>query len=577
MVLKVMMPFVFAMLAACATKGSESSDNSLLEEKGAVLAEQKAEPQEAKTEISPDVLFLLMTAEIAGQRGEYGVALDGYLRASERVKDVEVAKRAAKIALYVQDDARLKQALDIWLEEDPDSLDARYLMAIAELKAGDRQAAFDDIEFISLKDSVDFDVKAISMVKNLRDQRSVALAYQVFSDLSSKYPDNAKLYYILALMDAQAKKFRSAQLGVSKALEIEPEWTKALLLQAQLYISQGKLADATRVLQALDEHEESVQIKEQIVQLLIQQGRFEEAEDSLQDLIASYPDNKELKFKLALVYLQTRQVKSARSILKNLAVDAEYRDRASFYLGRMDAQNKRYAEALVWFDAVSVGTYKYEASMSAVLMLMDAERYKDALLRINKLKTEYPDKANDIVLLEAEVYSQQHLYQQGFDVLSSGLLNDPENKKILYARALIAEKLGMLETLEDDLKYILEKNPNDANALNALGYTLTDRTTRYKEAQAYLDKALAIKPNEPVIMDSYGWLLFKLNRFEESYQYLQRAYSLQPQAEIAGHLIEVLWALQRKNEAQSLLVKALAKNPDDAVLLELEARFLSDN
>ncbi|GFO75009.1 hypothetical protein BPLS_P2001 [Bathymodiolus platifrons methanotrophic gill symbiont] len=578
MVLKVMMLLGFIMLTACATKGSESSINPVAEEQNPELvSEQKALPQAGKTEISPDVLFLLMTAEIAGQRGQYELALDGYLRASERVKDVEVIKRAAKIALYVQDDAKLKQALDLWLEEEPDSLDARYLVAVAALKSGDRQGAFDNIEFISLKDAVDFDAKAIAMVKNLQNPQSVALAYQVFSDLSAQYPDNPKLYFVLALMDAQAQKLRLAEANVSKALELDPQWVKALMLQAQLYISRGKLTAAIGVLQQVDEHEESVQIKEQIAQLLMQQGRFSEAEDVLQGLIEKHPENKGLNFKLALVYLQTGQEDSARNILQALVIDKEFRDRASFYLGRIDAKAKRFDEALIWFDVISAGPYRYEASMSSVFILIEQKQYELALLRLKSLKADFPDKASDLVLVESELYSQQHLYQQSFDVLTSELLNAPDNKKILYARALVAEKLDKLQVLEDDLKYILEKDPNDANALNALGYTLVDKTNRYAEAQGYLDKAIAIKPNEPIIMDSYGWVLFKLNRLEESRQYLQRAYDLQPQAEIAAHLIEVLWALQQSRQAQAVFAEAIEKTPDDPLLLELKVRLFGSD
>ena len=573
MVLKVMMLLSFLTLSACVTKNPQSISNP-------PEAEHKAKPgggeqQERKTAISPDVLFLLMTAEIAGQRGQYDLALDGYLRASERVKDIDVIKRAAKIALYVRDDAKLKQAVDLWLELEPDSLDARYLVAIAALKSGDQEVAYDNIEFVLLQDANNFDVQAISMIKELPNQQSMDLAHQVFADLSTKYPDNAQLYFVLALMDAQGHKLRPAQNNVNKALEIEPQWKKALLLQAQLYITQGKLAEATEALQQLDQLEESVQIKEQIAQLLIQQRRYAEAEEILQELIKDYPENNELQFKLALVYLQTEEEEAARNLLQDLVADPAYKDKAAFYLGSVDGKAKRNADALIWFDSIGSGPYTYDARISAILILMDDQRFQEAGTRLNSLKIKFPEKSLDLALVEAEVYTQQELYQQGFDVLTSALVNAPQNKKILYARALIAEKLGKLQILEDDLKYILEMDPNDANTLNALGYTLADKTTRYEEAQGYLDKAIAIKPHEPIIMDSYGWLLFKLGRLEEAKEYLQRAYDLEPQAEIAGHLIEVLWALQESRQAKKLLRKALAIDPDDTFLLELEERLLS--
>ena len=575
MVLKVMMLLSFLILSACVSKSSQSLSNA--PETANKTALGSDEKQERKTEISSDVLFLLMTAEIAGQRGQYDLALDGYMRASERVKDIDVIKRAAKIALYVRDDAKLKQAVDMWLEEEPDSLGARYLVAVAALNSGDRETAFTNTEFVLLQDDNNFDAQAISIVKQLTGQQSMDLAYQVFADLNAKFPDNAKLYFVLALMDVQTHKLRPAQDNVGKALAIEPQWKRALLLQSQLFITQGKLAAATEALQQIDELEKNEQIKEQVAQLLIQQGRFSEAEEILQEMIKKYSDNHELQFKLALVYLQTEQSEAARTILQDLVVDQEYKDRAAFYLGSMDGKAKQNGQALVWFDSIGAGPYQYDAGVSAILILMDEKRYQEAGLRINGLKTEFSGKSIDLALLEAEVYAQQDLDQQGFDVLTSALVNAPNNNKILYARALIAEKLGKLQILEDDLKYILEKDPDDANTLNALGYTLVDKTTRYDEAQIYLDKALAIKPHEPIIMDSYGWLLFKQGRLEEARKYLQRAYDLEPRAEIAGHLIEVLFALQQDKQAKELLGKALAKDPGDTYLLELEARLLSGN
>jgi tetratricopeptide (TPR) repeat protein len=403
------------------------------------------------------------------------------------------------------------------------------------------------------------------------------LAYQVFEALSIKYPGNEKLYFVQALMDVQGKRNRQAQLKIAKALVLEPNWVKALLLQAQLYIVQGKLAEATELLQRADTEKPRMQIREQIAQLLMQQGRFDEAQDVLQDLIVQAPENNELKFKLALVYLQVDKEAEARDILEALVDDPAYRDRAAFYLGRIEAKARHAKEALEWFDGIGTDPYKYEAGISSILILMDEQRFKKGLLRVQRMQTEYPQKKSDLVLIESEIYSQMQAYAKAFDVLTTALLEDADNHKILYARALIAEKLDKLDVLEDDLKYILEKNPNNVSALNALGYTLADKTNRYAEAKVYLDKAIALKPNDAIIMDSYGWLLFKLNKVSEAYQYLQRAYELEPQAEIAAHLVDVLWVMGEESEARAILSDALQKNPSDSLLIEVKERLLGKN
>lgn len=570
-----MIAAVFLMLAACTTMDSDGLLNNEPEEKQArSVTEEKAPAQFKETEISPEVLFQLMTAEIAGQRKQYKVALEGYLRASRQVKDPEVIKRAAKIALYVQDEAKLGQVLDLWLESEPESLDARYLMAIAALKSGDKQAATENIDFILNRDVEGFDSKAIGMVKNLNTPQNSALAYQVFAELSVKYPENAQLYFIQALLDAQVNKVEQAQSGIARALELKPRWMKALILQAQLYIAVDKLPEATEALTRAVEVQDSVRLREQIVQLLIQQRRLEEAQDAVSSLMSRYPENKGLKFKAALVYLQTGEEEQARDILETLVIEKGFRDKSAFYLGRMDAKAKRFDEALKWLDAVGMKPYRFDAGVSAILIRMDLKRYELALDNIKALRKDYPMKKNELALLESEIYSQKGLPQQGFDILTAALAEDSENNRVLYARALMAEKLGQLQVLEDDLKHILRKDPQDANALNALGYTLVDKTTRYQEAKTYLDQALSIKPNEPVILDSYGWLLFKLQRLDESLVYLQRAFDKVPQAEIAAHLVEVLWALEKQVQARAVLTEALEKNPNDKLLLDVRQRLL---
>lgn len=578
-----MVVMAFFVLTGCVSKKTGEILESTKQEEIAVKVETQVTTNvvtpvsDGETEISSETLFLLMTAELAGQRSQYELALDSYLHASEQVKNIDVIKRATKIALYIQDDKKLKKTLDLWLDVDPESLDARYLMVVNALRANDKKGAVDYIDYILIRNGSDLDVKGVAMIKNLKNQQSVDLAYQVFSEASARYPNNAKVYFLLSLLDARANRGQQAESHIAKALQLEPHWVKAMLLQSQLYIATGNLSDATHVLQRAVTEKENLPIREQIAQLLMQQLRFEEAENVLQDLIDKLPENKELKFKLALAHLQTGKGQQARNILQGLVEYKSYRDKAAFYLARVDAQEKHYDDALQWFAVVQAEPFKREAEVSMALILMDQKRYEEALVRVHALEAQYSEEGSEIVLIKSEIYSLQGLDQEGFDALSAGLLAEPENVKILYARALVAEKLGNLQVLEDDLHYILEKNPKDVNALNALGYTLVDKTARYDEAKIYLDKAIALQPNEPIILDSYGWLLFKQNKLSESLVYIKRAYGMQPLSEIAAHLVEILWALQQKKEAQDILSNALVKMPDDELLLKVKLKILGNH
>jgi len=572
-VIKIIALNSFFMLAACAGLEVEPQKEAPID----VKKVSESDELEKQTAISPKVMFLLLTAEVAGQRGQYGIALDGYLRAAAIEKDIDVIKRSASIAVFLRDEKKLDKAVGYWLEIDENDLEARYLKAVAAIQGGREAVAIEQVNFILDKAPQDFDVRMQIIVKNLHKREDFRVAYDVFTALNTQHPANETFYFILAYLDYQSKQYLPAQQKLKQALEIKNRWVKALLLQGQVYIGQNKLELATESLQQAVAEEENAKISEQIAQLLINQNRFKEALNVLEDLSDKDPSNNATKMQQALVLLQLdRGSDKAEKILIDLVEIAEYRDQGLYYLGRIAASKKQYQSALNWFDAVGEGKYKYEANVSIVLVLMKDNQLNDALLRIEQVKQAYPQKADKLVLIESEVLSRKKQYQQAFDVLSSALLKSPDNSDIIYARALMAEKTGDIKTLEDDLKYILEKRPNDATALNALGYTLADKTERYEEARGYIEKALAIKPNEAVFIDSYGWLLFKMNRFEEAKKQLEKAYILQPQAEIAGHLVEVLSALNQHKEAKELLIKALKLNDNDEYLLSLKQKMLSE-
>lgn len=562
------------LLAACA-------DFKLIEQSEAPVAvkevEEKSQAVESKTAINPKVMFLLLTSELAGQRGEYRLALDGYLRAAAITNDLEVVKRASSIAVFLQDEKKLEEAVAYWLMIDANDLEARQLKAIAAIQAGKNSIAIEQINFVLANAPNDFNLRMQVIMKSLRKPKAVQVAYDVFSELSLQHPANESFYFVRAYVDYQAKRFSQAQKNIDQALAIKEDWVKALLLQGQIFISQNKLALATESLQQAVAKKENTKISEQIVQLLINQTRFEEALKILKDLQEKAPSDNAIKMRISLVLLQINKVhEDAEVLLLELVESPAYKNQASYYLGRIAASKRQNQTAINWFNSVGEGKYQYEAKVSVVLLLMKTPDLAEALTHVRIIKSQHPNKLSELTLIESEVLSRGKDYQQAYDVLSGALLKDAENSDILYARALIAEKLGNMKALEEDLKYILEKKPNDATALNALGYTLVDKTTRYQEARLYIERALAVKPNEAVFIDSYGWLFYKMGDYVAARKYLEKAYAMVPQAEIAGHLVEVYVALNEVELAKDLLSEALKMNKNDEYLLLLKKQLLKD-
>ena len=228
-----------------------------------------------------------------------------------------------------------------------------------------------------------------------------------------------------------------------------------------------------------------------------------------------------------------------------------------------------------WFDRAEASGFGFDADMAAASLLLNQKRLEEAEARIKRMDSKYPDQHLRILMLKAELYNQWGKHQEAYDVLTIALKAAPENRDVLYARALIAERLNKLDVLESDLRKILAENPEDVGALNALGYTLTDRTQRYDEAEKYLQKAISLQPDEAVIVDSYGWLQFKRGKYELALEYLRKAYATQPENEIAAHIAEVLWVMGKKKEAKEFFEPIFNKFPDDEYLLKFKRHFLS--
>lgn len=536
----------------------------------------KTKHREAKRDIDPDVLFMLLTAELAGQRGQYDVALEGYMEAAKRVNDPRFSERAAMIAMYMKDSNKTNEAVSLWLRQDPKNMTARKIAALSAFRAGDKQKAVEHLDVLLKADPADFEKSLFELASALQKDGNVTFIYDVLEALSLKHPNQAVVYFIQSLLATEMKNKELAEMKIQQALAIQPDWDKALILQAQIAVFSGDLDKAKRLLRnASLKYPENDKIKKLLAQVLIKAGEYEEAGEVYKGIILANPKDIEGQFALGLVHLQLDRDGKAEEIFKKLLDQPDWQYQASFYLGKIEEKRGNTQKALVWFDKVTDGPFVFEASISAVSLLAKNKQFDEAGSRLSLSQNQFPKQKLRIVLMRAELLNQQKQYEQAFNLLTAALADLPDQKDLLYTRALMAERIGKLDVLETDLKKILAKYPDNAEALNALGYTLLDKTDRYAEAEKYLQHALRLQPDEAVILDSYGWLQFKLGSAEKALEYLQQAYAKQQENEIAAHLAEVLWALGKKAEAKKLFAKAIKNAPEDEYLLDFQQRILN--
>jgi tetratricopeptide (TPR) repeat protein len=463
------------------------------------------------------------------------------------------------------------------MEKDSSNLGARKFAVLLAVKNSDHAVALESLDVMLTHDPAGFESSLLETLKLFEKEGRVQFTYNVLEDLNKIHPQQPELLFVQAVYASVIPDSVLAQDKITQVLQLQPDWTRAIIFQAQLSGRAGDMVKARTYLEkAVKQSPEDVQLRKLLIEVMINTGAFDDAIRVCQKVLDEKPDDAESLFSLALIYMQRNQYEKSEYYLEKLVTKPNWEDQASYYLGKVEQERHHPDKALSWFDKVGQGNYSFDADLAAVSLLLNQKRLDEVEQRVRHMESKYPEQKLRILMIKAELYNQQGKYQQAFDELTLALKDVPDNRDVLYARALVAERINKLDVLEADLHQILQKNPDDVGALNAMGYTLTDKTTRYDEAEKYLDQALKLQPDEAVIVDSYGWLQFKRGKLDLALEYLKKAYAKEPENEIAAHVAEVLWVMGNTREAKDIFENAYKKSPDDEYLQQFKQRFLSD-
>lgn len=538
-------------------------------------AEQSVpEPVEVPSRpLDEEVLFDIMVAEIAGQRHQYQESLRYYLRAARRSADPGVAERAVRVALFARDYDAALEALDIWRDASPGQPAAVQTSVTLHLRRGELDAAADDLaEVIETASSrLSGFGHALAL---LRKEDDPADALIVARALRDRFPEEPGAHYLLGLLAVPAKASDEAVSAIDEAIRLAPDWDLGKLTKARI------LADVERLDEALVLAERLVQAaptdyntRITYARMLVKGKRNEQAVEQFRVLLEQNPDDAEIVYALALLALQLDDRKPALEYLTRLVNLGKHAQEAAYYLGQIAEDEQDFALARDWYAKVTSGEYEIAAKVRWVLAIGGLGDMAEARRQLEILRANQPELSPRLFLIEAELVVDSGDNAAAMAVYDQALGTHPGDVDLLYARGLLGEKMDRVDILERDLGAILTKEPENADALNALGYTLADRKLRLPEALGLIKRALAIKPESAAVMDSMGWVLYRMGDLEESEQFLRRAHAALPDAEIAAHLGEVLLVTGRADEARRIVEEALKSNPDDALLRRLQSRL----
>jgi len=527
-------------------------------------------PQQALTD---DLMYDILLAEIAGQRGAMETSVPHYLQAALSAQDPRVAERAVQIASFAKQYDAAERAAHRWVELDPDSVEARKALIALALHSGDRDEVIAQLDYLlAISDDTEDGYSLATTILAREENKEAAL--DAMQRLVDHNPDNPHAWMALSRVAVAADQLDKALEAADKALAVSPELPSAILLKAQILVRMERKAEATQLLAAaVDRHPKNTSLHFAYGRMLLDGEDLTGARSQFAMVVKLEPDNPDGLYSLALLELETGQYKAGEKHLKQLIELDEGVQNAYYYLGYAKLKQGDDAAALDWYSKVESGDYWSQAQLRIAEILVRQGNVDTMQNHMRVLRQKDPTQSVTYYLLEGQVLSDAELHKDAFDLYGEALQTSPDNADLLYAHSLAAERLGKLEIAERDMRRILELDPDNVRTLNALGYTLADRTNRYEEALVYINRAYAQQPDDPAIIDSLGWVHYRLGNLDEARRHLQRAWDITRDSEIGAHLGEVMWAQGDREAARAIWETSRQSSPDNPMLLEVINRY----
>ena len=507
--------------------------------------------QKSQATTSPDALTPVMAGEFALQAGQLPEASRWYLQAAQADDDAGLAERATRIALLANDDASATQALKLWRQRAPQSLAMRAAEAALALRKNDAASAQRELNAL-LRDKGDMGWRYALTVLGSggRDPALSARLLDGFVDTGA-IPSNLQAWLAFGGLAQSLEQPKLAERIVGEAVKRFPSEPRVALLHASQLRQAGDTEQARKILTGLSS--EAVLTPEMRLAIAAEYDAMSDPAQAAATLARGPQDNQTYGLRASLL-AKAEDTMTLTVLYDELRKDASKPDpERRLLIGQIAQFLKRPQEALDWYRGVAGGPQRTEARLRIANVLFELGHKKEAFADVRALQGDASadDEARrGAYLLEAELKQKDDDDAGELDVLARGLAAYPDDNALLYARGLAWERRDRIDRAEADLRKILVTDPENVAALNALGYTLADRTTRYQEALELIDRARAAEPDEAAIIDSYGWVLYRLGRNAEALVELRRAFTLQKDAEIAAHIAEVLWFTGKQEEAR---------------------------
>lgn len=524
--------------------------------------------------LTGEFVYKYLIGEIAGQRGQFDLASALFLDLAQTSQDSRLAERAAKTAVMGNDGRTAIDAANLWSQLDPASTEAHQALTQMLINTGKLNEAKPHLK--ALLANEEGRASGFMFLNNLLSrQQNKAAVLTLVQDLARDYPDLPEAHFAIAHAAWNAGNTELALNELNQANKLHPGWEMAALMQGQVLLGKSPAQAVDFYRNFLSQHNDANEVRLALARILAAQKKFDEAKSEFIKLIEASNGNPEILVVVGLLSLQANELPDAEKYFKDaLGKGFKDKDQIYIYLGQIAEKNRNDDEALQWYSKVAPGEVRYvDAQLGVANIISKREGIDAAIQSLENLPDLTDAQRAAVVHSQANVLTQAKRYQEAYSRLENAINTLPNSPELVYDFAMAAERVNKIDVMERELRKLIKMQPEFSQAYNALGYSLADRNVRLEEARVLIEKAHELSPEDHYILDSLGWVYYRLGNLDKALDYLRRAYSQQPDPEIAAHLGEVLWKQGKRDEAVKTWEAAISAFPENEVLLNTNRKF----
>jgi len=524
---------------------------------------EKLPPQD----LTGQLLYEFLLGEIAAQRGSPGLAAQTYLDLAKRTRDPRVARRAVEVANFARMPDLALAAARVWHESDPVSPQA--LQTVTVLLVGAKRV--DEAEPYLAKLLASSDTAAangfMQLGRLLGGNPDAASNLRVVQKLAERHAALPQARFAVSQAAAAANDEALALSEVRRAAALRPDWEIAAVYEAQLLERRSPGEAAKRLAGYLESYPDARDVRLNYARVLVLDKRYPEARAEFERILARHQNDTDAVYAVGLLAFQVKEYAIAEANMKRL-LDLGYRDPngVRYTLGQIAEEQKDWGRAIDWYKAIQRGEHAMPARLRTASAIAKQGKLDEARAFLRSVSAAGEPQRVQLLVAESQLLREANLHREAFELLGQALEKSPDQPDLLYDHALTAEKLDRFDVLEASLQRLIQLKPDHAHAYNALGYSFADRNLRLPEAKKLIEKALELAPEDFFIIDSLGWVLYRLGDLKGAAAQLRRAWGGRPDGEIGAHLGEVLWVLGEREEARRVWQESLKASPDNETL-----------